>query len=127
MEDVIGKLIEAGYEVKQGKTISVRAPGMQRFMRLDSLGTGYRDTERFTGDAPPFSMIVDIRRVLDEQKGPAYERWARTFNNNQISEVLCFLGEHRIDSFDKLDTLADAATERFNDLCSDQEVRKAAL
>lgn len=45
-QELIDNLIAIGYEVKgTGKYISVKAPGMERYRRLDTLGKGYSEND----------------------------------------------------------------------------------
>lgn len=39
--ELIGKLRERGYEIKEGKYLAVKSPGAQRFVRLKTLGEDY--------------------------------------------------------------------------------------
>ena len=41
------------------------------------------------------------------------------FNNTQAAEVLIFLQENNIDSYEKLDALAEGAADRFHELSED--------
>ena len=41
----LSMLAEAGYEIKQGKNLSVRGRNQKRFIRLNSLGEGYSEAE----------------------------------------------------------------------------------
>jgi hypothetical protein len=58
-EDFLRRLEAAGYEIKRGKYISVRAPGQERFTRTKSLGEDYTEdaiAKRIAGEyaiAPP--------------------------------------------------------------------------
>ena len=57
---VIDALQAQGYEVKQGKFISFRAPGQERFTRCKTLGEDYteeRITQRIKGIAIDLSLI----------------------------------------------------------------------
>lgn len=125
-------LEDSGYEIKRGAHISVRSKKMNRFIRFQSLGTGYSETElkesieRSRGDGRNqkrtdpenfgFSLMKDFEQILLQKKGKGYENWARHFNNTQAAEVLIFLQENNIDSYEKLDALAEEATDRFHDL-----------
>lgn len=125
-------LEEYGYEIKRGAHISVRSKKMNRFIRFRSLGAGYSETElkkaieeKCTDDRNRerkdpanfgFSLMKDFEQILLQKKGKGYENWARHFNNTQAAEVLIFLQENNIDSYEKLDALAEEATDRFHDL-----------
>ena len=52
-EDLLKRLEATGHEVKQGKYISVRAPGQERFTRTKTLGVDYTEdaiTKRIAGE-----------------------------------------------------------------------------
>ena len=56
-EELLSKLQAAGYEIKQGKYISCRAPGQERFTRLKTLGADYTEEairERISGKRARF-------------------------------------------------------------------------
>lgn len=131
-DSLLRSLEEYGYEIKHGAHISVRSKKMNRFIRFRSLGAGYSETElkkaieeKCTGDRNRerkdpanfgFSLMKDFEQILLQKKGKGYENWARHFNNTQAAEVLIFLQENNIDSYEKLDALAEEATDRFHDL-----------
>ena len=68
-----------------------------------------------------FSLMKDFEDILRQKKGKVYERWAMHFNNTQAAEVLIFLQENNIDSYEKLDALAEGAADRFHELS--EEIR----
>lgn len=129
-------LKETGYEIKTGKQPSIRGKGQKRFIRFCSLGESYSVealdaaiTERkFSRNHPQkkrasqqrhdkkFGLLIDIQAKVTEGKGAGYARWAKVFNLKQMAQVMCFLQENGIDSFDELSTRADAAVSRFNAL-----------
>ena len=130
-EEILQELKERDYEIKQGKHISVRHKSRSGFIRFRSLGEGYTEedlkaaieTVRINGDgrernvqdsAQRFSLMKDFEQILQQKKGKGYERWALHFNNTQAAEVLIFLQENNIDSYEKLDALADGALARFH-------------
>ena len=131
-DSLLRSLEEYGYEIKRGAHISVRSKKMNRFIRFRSLGAGYSETElkkaieeKCTGDRNRerkdpanfgFTLMKDFEQILLQKKGKGYENWARHFNNTQAAEVLIFLQENNIDSYEKLDTLAEEATDRFHAL-----------
>lgn len=131
------------YEIKWGKQVSIRGKKMDRFIRFRSLGAGYTEQdlrvaieksrgERSSGKASPdpvyhFSLIKDFEKILQQKRGKGYEKWARHFNNTQAAEVLIFLQESDIDSFEKLDELAAKSTNRFHELSDEIKTCEARL
>lgn len=119
LEQLLQALEDMGYEVKQGKHISVRGKNQKRFLRLSSLPEGYREAELravFTGgmehrprkmqkQAHAYSLIIDIQEKL-RTKGPGYARWASVHNLKQMSAALLFLRDHNIDSMEQLNAAA---------------------
>ena len=131
-EELISLLEDAGYEYKPGKRPSLREKGQDRFARFSSLGEGYtvddlkdiiagNRIERTPAKSQQvhdkkFSLLIDIQAKLNEGKGTGYQRWAILFNLKQMAQVMCFLQENEIDSFDELAARTDAAVSRFNGL-----------
>lgn len=74
-----------------------------------------------------FSLMKDFEQILLQKKGKGYENWARHFNNTQAAEVLIFLQENNIDSFEKLDALAEKSTDGFHALSAEIKVCEARL
>lgn len=142
-EELLAFLKKEGYEIKRGKQISVRGRKMDRFIRFRSLGAGYTEQElraaieqnatgRAAGKNSPetayhFSLMKDFEQVLQQKKGKGYEKWARHFNNTQAAEVLIFLQENNIDSFEKLDELAMKLTDQFHELSDEIKACEARL
>lgn len=126
--DFVRAMQAAGYEVRQGKYLSVKGNGQQRFVRLSSLGEGYReeDIRRILAGGKrqkqevsvkedrekPISLFIDVQRKMQE-KGPGYARWATVYNLKQMAKTLMYLRDHQIDSLDQLQKLASQkAAER---------------
>ena len=107
------RLMEAqGYEVKQGKFISFRAPGQERFTRLKTLGADYTEEairERIAGrrakaaKAPreqrDVSLLIDIENSIKAAQSKGYEQWAKIHNLKQAAKTMNFLTEHKIEQY----------------------------
>lgn len=143
-EDLLHELERKGYEVKRGKHTSVCPKTAERFIRFRSLGTGYselelrEEIERKSADTRStenpsrmpdyhFSLMKDFEQILQQKKGKGYEIWAQHFNNVQAAEVLIFLQENNIDSYEKLNNLASLATARFHELSDEIKRCEARL
>ncbi|HBL50744.1 MAG TPA: relaxase/mobilization nuclease [Firmicutes bacterium] len=132
--DAFLKLLrEAGYEVELGKVPSLRGKDQKRFIRLDSLGSGYDEAElravlagekthkprkkiiRPTSEKQ-VNLLVDIQAKLRAGKGAGYERWAKVFNLKQMAQTVNFLTENNLLEYAELEEKAAAATARFNEL-----------
>ena len=120
-----------GYEVKEGKTLSFRAPGWDRFTRSSKLGSDYtREAlrERFAvrgggpaGAKKPFqrdgrkvNLLIDIQAKMAAGKGAGYEHWAKIFNLKEAAKTLNFLVDNGLTDYDELAARAVQAGDRFN-------------
>ena len=106
-----------GYEVKQGKFISFRAPGQERFTRCKTLGEDYteeRITQRIKGiaidlgsrrrSAGEISLRIALEDSIKAQQSAGYARWAKLHNLKQAANSLNFITEHQIDSYEGLES-----------------------
>ena len=107
---------ERGYEVREGKYLSVKGRGQKRFIRLRSLHAGYmeQDITRRIGKQKPFDLLIDIQSKLQSGKGRGYERWAKSFNVKQMAQVLCFIQESGIKDYEELAAKAEQAADTFD-------------
>ena len=143
-EVLLRYLQEAGYEIKHGKHVSVRSKKGPGFIRLRSLGEGYTEIDlmaaiegkqvrksrsKSESESHPhtFSLMKNLDEILRQKKGKGYERWAMHFNNTQAAEVLIFLQENNIDSYEKLDSLVNDASDRFHALSEEIRACEARL
>jgi hypothetical protein len=132
--DALLKLLrEARYEIKPGKTLALRGKNQKRFIRLDTLGSGYSEAElravlsgekahtprkkiiRPTSEKQ-VNLLVDIQAKLRAGKGIGYERWAKVFNLKQMAQTLNYLTEHNLLEYDALAAKTALATARYNEL-----------
>lgn len=91
MEELIKLLQEMGYEIKRGKYVSLKGRDQKKFLRMRSLGAGYRedDLEKvFSGESaftpdpkqqrtdenvyvkpePKVDMLLDIQAMITSLK-----------------------------------------------------------
>lgn len=124
-------MAELGYEVKQGKNISFKGKGQERFLRMRSLGENYSEEavrdiisgKRILGTEPghmpkaqTFNLLIDIQARMADKRSPAYRRWATVYNLKQMSSTFMFLRENHIESFEELDKRTGEAVQKFNEL-----------
>ena len=138
------RLMEAqGYEVKQGKFISFRAPGQERFTRLKTLGADYTEEairERIAGrrakaaKAPReqrgVSLLIDIENSIKAAQSKGYEQWAKIHNLKQAAKTMNFLTEHKIEQYaDLVSRIEEMAAEsgQAADALKDAEKRLADM
>ncbi|MDE7218751.1 MAG: relaxase/mobilization nuclease domain-containing protein, partial [Oscillospiraceae bacterium] len=103
-EDFLAKMRSEGYEIKEGKTLSFRAPGWDRFTRSNKLGANYtrealreRSSTRRGRSAEAkkpvphagreVNMLIDIQAKIAAGKGAGYERWAKIFNLKEAAKT----------------------------------------
>ena len=137
MDEFIKLLHEEGYQIKIGKHISVYGKEQKSFIRIKSLGAGYREADLekvFSGETAhqpsdnekikyqkstspkKMDMLLDIQEMIARGKGPGYERWAKVHNIKQISQTLLFLAEKKIREYDELADRASCASKHFGEL-----------
>ncbi len=75
-EDFIGRLKKLGYEVKQGKYVAVRPPGMKRYKRLKTLGDDYSES-RIRERIPIENLGTYKTETLDEAERIVYSQIPR--------------------------------------------------
>ncbi len=130
-DDFLARMRTEGYEVKEGKTLSFRAPGWDRFTRSSKLGSDYtREAlrERFmvrgggsAGTKKPFqrdgrkvNLLIDIQAKMAAGKGAGYEHWAKIFNLKEAAKTLNFLVGNGLTDYDELAARAAQAGDKFD-------------
>lgn len=111
------RMRQQGYEIKQGKYISFRAAGQERFTRAKTLGADYTEqalckrisdqvryhmTQKSSQHIGAIQRLVDIQAKLEAGKGPGYEHWAKIFNLKEMARTINFLYEHGISDMGQL-------------------------
>lgn len=132
--DALQKLLqEVGYEVKSGKVPALRGKNQKRFIRLDTLGSGYGEAELqavLNGEKAhkprkkiilpipekQVNLLVNIQAKLSAGKGAGYERWAKVFNLKQMAQTVNYLTEHGLLEYDALATKTASATAQYSEL-----------
>ena len=128
--------------MKRGRYLAVKGKSQQRFIRLSSLGEGYREEDIrafFAGERKhesktavkarkekPVSLLIDVQKKLRE-KGPGYARWATVYNLKQMSKTLLFLRDHNIDSAEQLQDLASQKAAKRDELLSSIQASEKRL
>ena len=144
-EQFIAAMHSAGCEVKRGKYLSVKIPGVERFIRVKSLGEDYTEEalrERCLGKrtvAPRKqsddnagrktaeyavmvtkqntpSLLIDVQAKIAAGAGAGYVHWMKIFNLKTAARTLIFLRDNGIDSYDELCEKSAAASNDFHKL-----------
>ena len=114
-DDFIRLMQESGYEVKQGKYISFRAEGQERFTRAKTIGDNYteeRIRERISGrrgrilptERKGISLIIDIQNSIKAQQSKGFEHWAKVNNLKQAAKTLNYLTENNLLQYPDLES-----------------------
>ena len=114
-EELLEKLQASGYEIKNGKYVSCRAPGQERFTRLKTLGADYTEeaikkriagTRSRTGkkltQENGISLLIDIENNIKAQQSAGYEHWTKIYNLKQAAKTMNFLTENNILQYEDL-------------------------
>ena len=132
-DDFLAKMRAEGYEIKEGKHLSFRAPGQERFTRAFRLGDRYTRealqercsalygrSEAAKSPIPhtgrKVNLLIDIQAKIAAGKGPGYERWAKIFNLKEAAKTLNFLIENNLTNYDELAVRAEQSGDRFDDV-----------
>ena len=130
-EDFLAKMRAEGYGIKEGKNLSFRAPGQERFTRSSRLGADYtrealRDRfavrrgpvtsvkKTFRRDGRKINLLIDIQAKMAAGKGAGYEHWAKIFNLKEAAKTLNFLIETGLTDYDELAVKVEQAGTRFD-------------
>lgn len=121
---------DAGYQVREGKTLAFLPLGAKRFIRaVDTLGAAYHEeairkrilnlpdaslemNQEIAGkalrkDAVPFSLLIDIDRNLKAKDSAGYRNWAQKFNAKQMAQTMLFLRENHLIDYSVLTAKAE--------------------
>ena len=142
--DFLESLRMAGYEIKTGKSIAIRGRNQKRFVRLSSLPDGFKESDirqvlsgetnhrKFSGKTTPqfrprsINLIIDIQSKLQD-KGPAYQRWAKVHNVKQMAKSMYLLREKGIRTISELSSLIEEQTQKRDDLLATIKSSEARL
>lgn len=126
-EMLLNILSEKGYQIKQGKQISLKKKEDSRYVRFRSLGAGYavedlklqfekkiKVTKKRKGYQKKLSLLIDIQQKLKEGKGGGYTHWAKVFNVKQMAQTILYLQEHEYESFEQLDAATNEVIVKFH-------------
>jgi len=130
-DDFLARMRNEGYEIKEGKMLSFRAPGQERFTRSNKLGDDYtkealRERSRNRGGHSTtvkkpltdrkINLLIDIQAKMAQGKGVGYERWAKVFNLKEAAKTLNFLVDNGLTDYDELAALVEQTSVCFDDV-----------
>ena len=128
-DELLRRLQEMGYEIKQGKYISFRAAGQERFTRTKTLGAAYTEEaikERIKGvyvaktktlrEDKKIRLVVDLENSIKAQQSAGYERWAKIHNLKQAAKSMNFLTENKIEYYNAAPNAKSCAKRDYQSL-----------
>ena len=116
-----GRIIHAvsHKDIKRGAHVSIKPPGGERYIRLDSLGAEYSEAKlrqvldghhvhipkipRSEYNYSQVKRLIDVEAKLREGKGKGYMIWAERNNIDAKAQSIIFLKEHNIGSIEELE------------------------
>lgn len=123
---------EAGCRIKRGAHVSIKPPGGERYIRLDSLGEEYSEAKlrqaldghhvhipkipRSEYTYSQVKRLIDVEAKLREGKGKGYMIWAERNNIDAKAQSIIFLKEHNIGSIDELEDQIGVLRSERNEL-----------
>ena len=126
-DEFLSLMAELKYEIKQGKYISFKADGQERFSRAKTLGENYteeRIKERIKGISrridvtaekeKPISLLIDIENSIKAKQSHGYEQWAMINNLKMAAKTMNYLSDHNIQSYDELTEKMAAAKQNYD-------------
>ena len=122
---------EVGCWIKHSAHVSIKPPGRERYIRLDSLGEEYSEAklrQALDGHHVHIPKIPrseynysQVKRLIDhEGKGKGYMIWAERNNIDVKAQSIIFLKEHNIGSIEELE-------DQINVLRSERNALHAAI
>lgn len=115
--DFLRQLESEGYEIKQGKHISVRGKNQAKYIRFRSLGDGYSEEEiravingskihrskfqnKNLSKGNRLNLLIDLDNMMTA--GNQNPRSAKIKNIKRMAETVLFIRNHGIESLDQL-------------------------
>ena len=135
-DDFLLRMELAGYTVKrQEKNISFCNSERKKFMRSKTLGGNYtveaikkciaEQRSRPRTERKGIGLLIDIQNSIKAQQSKGYEHWAKLNNLKQASKTINFLTEHKINSYEELESKVTELRSGFDDTTAElKEVEK---
>ena len=137
-DDFIRLMQKSGYEIKQGKYISFRAEGQERFTRAKTIGENYteeRIRERISGgvgrkistERKGISLIIDIQNSIKAQQSKGYEHWAKVNNLKEAAKTFNYLTENNLLQYSDLESKVSELRAAFSKNTTDLKAVEGRL
>jgi len=126
-DEFLSALSSLGYEIKQGKNISLRKQGQKKFARLSSLGDNYSEefikliikgSKKRVSQLQPEKpdLLIDIEKKISEGKGIGYQKFAESFNMKQLSKSVLYVQEKGFNSIEEFSDYVNKTKTRIDEL-----------
>lgn len=132
MDEFLRLLEEHDFIIKRGKHLALKHRDFKKFIRMDSLGEGYTESDIeaiLLGKKQPVqrkrrdiltpqksNLLIDIEAKLHDGKGKGYECWAKVFNLKQMAQTINYLREHGLLDYAQLKKKSADVTARYHEL-----------
>ena len=134
-------LKEDGYSVIPGKHITFSHPRQKKNIRCRSLGPGYTDKDisavilknkanasgRKQKHFEKTTLLSDIEKKINSDKGFAYENWAKKFSAKQIAQSILYLKEHNFENYEDFVKGLKEKQHRYSDVAGIQKSTQKRL
>ena len=128
--EFIALLRNDGYTVVPGKNLTFAHSRQKKNIRVRSLGDGYSERDiqavilgnkvhsprKNKKQIEKTTLLSDIEKMINSDKGRAYENWAKKFSAKQIAKSIIFLQEHNFESYDEFAKAVKAQQDRCAEL-----------
>ena len=129
-DEFIALLRNDGYTVVPGKNLTFAHSRQKKNIRVRSLGDGYSERDiqavilgnkvhsprKNKKQIEKTTLLSDIEKMINSDKGRAYENWAKKFSAKQIAKSIIFLQEHNFESYDEFAKAVKAQQDRCAEL-----------
>ena len=143
-EEFLQKMQLAGYEVRQGKHLSFRAPEQKNFTYMKSLGSYYSEENvrirlaknRSKAKTPKYlsreaRLYINISTYVTTGNREGFERWAKLNNLKEAARTFNYLSENDLLNYEDfqqhisdIDASVKAANQRIAQITSDLSTQK---
>jgi len=112
-DEFLSLLVKTGFNVENGKNITIKHHSFKNGIRMNTLGEGYTENElravingqkahypkkrRTSQNVQLPQTIIDIQAKLAEGKGEGYRKWATVENLKRMAKTKLYMDEHGLD------------------------------
>ena len=143
-DEFIQKMQLAGYEVRQGKHLSFRAPEQKNFTYMKSLGSYYTEENvrvrleknRYKTKTPKHlsreaRLYINISTYVTTGNREGFERWAKLNNLKEAARTFNYLSENNLLNYEyfqqhicDVENSVKASDQRIEEICAELGTQK---